>query len=373
MGSGGPRARSTPRGGSPRRASFPPRATVTARLVRCFPVDAESFYADPRIREERGTFDQGQTVGSWSFLDGAGIELRTAVRGLRVRRGRRDRLASILARPRPERGGLVGAFRRAASGGARARRRFARPPGRRFAREIAPRSSVRWPPMSWRSPRRRRATRGGARTVGRPDGVVDSRRSRRAAPMRRRRSGRWPRCCPGPAPPQRTSWPRSLLLAPDRRATHLTRALVRLQHGDEQGARADLAIVADESPAAAALLVGQLQSVLRPFDHWPAREQLQADPTLADLGAGLVRELDEVRAAVGVYATRIGRARAAVQGLIGTAPPRPGCRRSSPRCSLVAPSPCAGRRSPSISATESRARSKSPKSSRPTGSACQRC
>ena len=61
-----------------------------------------------------------------------------------------------------------------------------------------------------------------------------------------------------------------------------------------------------------------MQAVLRPFDNWPAREQLLPDPLLADLGAGIVRELDEVRAAVGVYATRIGRVRAAVQALIGT-------------------------------------------------------
>ena len=109
----------------------------------------------------------------------------------------------------------------------------------------------------------------------------------------------------------------SLLLAPERRATHLTRALVRFQHGDEHGARADFEIVADESPGAAASLAGQLQSALRPFEYWPAREQLEADPMLADLGAGLVRDLEEVRAAVGVYATRIARARAAVQSLIG--------------------------------------------------------
>jgi hypothetical protein len=115
----------------------------------------------------------------------------------------------------------------------------------------------------------------------------------------------------------------SLLLAPERRATHLTRALVRLQRGNEQGARADLAIVADESPEVAASLIGQLQAVLRPFDNWPAREQLLADPALADLGAGLVRELAEVRAAIGVYATRIGRVRAAVQALIGAGAPPP--------------------------------------------------
>ena len=99
----------------------------------------------------------------------------------------------------------------------------------------------------------------------------------------------------------------SLLLAPDRRATHLTRALVRLQHGDEQGARADLAIVADESPGrrGACWSASCSRCCARSTTGLPGSSCMPI-PLLADLGAGLVRELDEVRAAVGVYATRIG-------------------------------------------------------------------
>ncbi|HVV49263.1 MAG TPA: hypothetical protein VHO06_06380, partial [Polyangia bacterium] len=111
----------------------------------------------------------------------------------------------------------------------------------------------------------------------------------------------------------------SLLLAPERRMTHLTRALIRFQHGDEPGARADVETVAAEAPEVAASLTAHLDVALRPFRFWPAREALVPDPALADVGAGVVRELAEVRAAIAVYATRLGRWRSAVQALVGPA------------------------------------------------------
>src|SRR4029079_5015690 len=43
----------------------------------------------------------------------------------------------------------------------------------------------------------------------------------------------------------------SLLLAPERRMTHLTRALLRFQRGDRAGALADADVVADEAADAA--------------------------------------------------------------------------------------------------------------------------
>ena len=116
-----------------------------------------------------------------------------------------------------------------------------------------------------------------------------------------------------------------------------------------------------------------MQTVLRPFDDWPAREHLLPDPSLADLGAGIVRELDEVRAAVGVYATRIGRVRAAVQALIGTGATPVWCRRISLRCSPLGRSRCGGRRSPSISANGEMGEAEVIEESRPTGSAYRPC
>ena len=58
---------------------------------------------------------------------------------------------------------------------------------------------------------------------------------------------------PGTSPAAAELVEASLLLAPERRMTHLTRALIRVQRGDEAGARADAAVVEADSPGAAAV------------------------------------------------------------------------------------------------------------------------
>jgi len=305
--------------------AFSSDGTRHGAFTRRFPTATESPYADQRIREERGTFDHGQAVGLWSFYDAAGVELRTAVRGSPfaeggeagspafapgagqtaegTARGTADdwwALAQSLRAEGRVREGLCAAARAAVRGGDRAA----------LARAVAVEVVALAPALA--------AQRGEAleqsveakvwMILDALVGGADAASAFRALAA----------VLPGASAAAADFVEASLLLAPERQATHLTRALVRLQRGDEQGARADLAIVAAESPDAATMLVGQLQAVLRSFDNWPAREQFLPDPALAELGAGLVRELDEVRAAVGVYATRIGRLRAAVQVLIGT-------------------------------------------------------
>ena len=53
-------------------------------FYRRFP-DAEPCpYADQTIRQERGTYDAGQTTGLWSFLDADGAVVRTVDRGIAV-------------------------------------------------------------------------------------------------------------------------------------------------------------------------------------------------------------------------------------------------------------------------------------------------
>jgi antitoxin component YwqK of YwqJK toxin-antitoxin module len=296
---------------------FSPDGARHGAFIRCFPNEAEVPYADPRFRQERGTFDQGQAVGIWSFLDETGVALRTAVRGLPFAEGG-EASSPAFARAAGQTAEDWWALSRTLRAEGRVREalctaaRAAVREGDRAALEgvVAADVVALAPDLA--------ARRGEAleqsvdlkvwSILDALVGGVDAASSFRALAA----------VLPGASAAAADFVAASLLLAPERRGTHLTQALVRLQHGDEQGARADLAIVADESPDAAALLVGQLESVLRPFDNWPAREQLLADPTLADLGAGLVRERDEVRAVAGVYATRIGRVRAAVQALIGT-------------------------------------------------------
>jgi antitoxin component YwqK of YwqJK toxin-antitoxin module len=297
-----------------------PEGARHGAFVRCFRAGRtqnEGPYADARIREERGTFERGQAVGPWSFLDAAGVELRTAERGVAFAEG--GEAASPAFAPGPGRTAqdwwtlsralrAEGRVREALCAAARAAVRE----GERAALERALAADV-VPLAPALAAQRGEALEHSVevKVWSILDALVcgaDPASAFRALAA----------VLPGVSAAAADFVEASLLLAPERRTIHLTRALVRLQRGDEAGARADLVIVAAESPDAASLLVGQLETVLRPFDDWPAREQLLADPSLAALGAGIVRELDEVRAAIGVYATRIGRVRAAVQALIGT-------------------------------------------------------
>ena len=305
-----------------------PEGARHGAFVRCFragQTENEGPYADPRIREERGTFERGQVVGRWSFLDAAGVELRRADRGVpfaeggesaspafapgvgRAAQGTAEDTAEdwwALSRSLRAEGRVREALCAAARAAVREGDRAALE--RALAADVVPLA----PALA--------AQRGDAlehsvevKVWSILDALVcgaDAASAFRALAA----------VLPGISAAAADFAEASLLLAPERKTIHLTRALVRLQRGDEAGARADLVIVAAESPDTATLLVGQLKTVLRPFDDWPAREQLRPDPSLADLGAGIVRELDEVHAAVGVYATRIGRVRVAVQASIGT-------------------------------------------------------
>ncbi len=285
-------------------------------FLRRFAKDAPGPYADPDIREERGAFEHGQAVGTWTLGGGDGTARRKVERGVAFTAGSERTSPAFAAAPdntaedwralgdslRREgrvREGLCAAARAAARDGDRAALE------RALAAEIAALA----PPLALE----RGETLVKSVEVDVPailDGLVCG-----ADPAWAFRA--LAGVLPGAHPAAADFVTASLLLAPERRLTHLTRALVRFQHGDEPGARADLEIVAVEAPQAAASLVGYMNLGLRPFTFWPAREPLTPDPLLADLGAGLVRGLAEVRSTIAVYATRLGRLRAAVQTLIG--------------------------------------------------------
>ena len=107
----------------------------------------------------------------------------------------------------------------------------------------------------------------------------------------------------------------SLLLAPERRMTHLTRALLRFQRGDRAGALADADVVAGESTDAAESLRSYAEIVFRRFDDWPGRETFAPDPELDGVPIEPAHELDDIRHVIGVYATRLDRARDAIRAL----------------------------------------------------------
>jgi antitoxin component YwqK of YwqJK toxin-antitoxin module len=285
---------------------------------RRFPIGADSPYAQAAIREERGAFDRGQAVGSWTFLDADGAALRTVARGLpfidegeaaspafapggggELTAGDWWALGRTLRAEGRVREGLCVAARAAARDGDRAA----------LERALAADVVALAPSLA--------AQRGDALAQSTEltvasilDGLMTG---ADAASVFRALAA----VLPGASAAALDFVAASLLLAPERTRTHLTRAIIRFQHGDERGARADAEIVATESPDVAASFVSYLQAALRPFTFWPARETLAPDPSLADLGAGVVRDLDAVRAVMAVYATRLGRVRRAVQGLIG--------------------------------------------------------
>ena len=291
-------------------------------FLRRFAADAPGPYADPEIREERGAFERGQVVGTWTFAGAGGEERRVVARGVVFEPGAEQAspafasgagmtahgwraLAASLRGEGRVREGLCAAARAAVRDGDRAGLEGT------LAAEIAALSP--------------------ALALERGEALVQSVEANVPTILDALVTGADPAwvfralavVLPGAHPAAPDFVAASLLLAPERRLTHLTRALIRFQHGDEAGARADVEVVALEAPEAAASLSGHLNLGLRPFAFWPAREPLAPDPELASVGAGLVRELGEVQRVLAVYATRMGRLRAAVRALIGAdaAPP----------------------------------------------------
>jgi antitoxin component YwqK of YwqJK toxin-antitoxin module len=283
-----------------------------AFLRRLSPGEA-SPYADPRIREERGSFDGGQAVGLWTFLDAAGQALRTVARGAPFADG--DSLTSPAFARRAISGWWTEARRLRAEGRVReglcaaARGAVADADREALLRFIAADVVPVTPEVA--------AHRG--------DTLVQSTDATVPSALDGLLLGADPASAfqalaavlPGAHPAAPDFIAASLLLAPERTATHLTRALIRFQLGDEAGARADAAVVEVESPEAAASLRSHMLAAFRNFDFWPAREILVPDPTLAGLPAGVARDLGEVRQVVAVFATRIGRVRAVVRATIG--------------------------------------------------------
>jgi hypothetical protein len=99
--------------------------------------------------------------------------------------------------------------------------------------------------------------------------------------------------------------------------TYLTRALLRFQRGDRTGALADADVVARESAEAADSLRTYASIVFRAFDAWPWRQTFEPDPELDGVALELRHDVEKVRHAIGVYATRLGQLRAAIVALAG--------------------------------------------------------
>jgi hypothetical protein len=269
-----------------------------------------SPYADPRIVEEAGAFQAGQPVGVWQLLDAQGAVVRAVDRGAG---GELSASAAVFAddpaataedwHARAGRWRDEGRVGEALCAWARAAARAGDPAVLGSALEqlvvpLAPAVALERGDLLVRTPDVTLAQIVDGLLVG-ADPVSGLRALAAALPG-----------ISGAALDLVTA---ALLLAPDSAPVHLTRALVRFQHGDQAGVESDLKVVEPAAPDAAAALRATMTVTFRPFDFWPARETLQPDATLDDVGAGVGRDLDEVRQVIAVYATRLQAIRSAIQ------------------------------------------------------------
>jgi len=281
-------------------------------FFRRFSESDPSPYADPRIAQERGAFEAGQATGIWTFLDGDGAVVCTVDRGVAFHDGDDQgssafanaggdwlTQARALAGESRVREALVAAARAALAAGDRAVFDEFR------ARHVVPVTSER--EAQWGDALVQSADANLAAILDALICGVDA-----AAAFRALAS-----VLPGIFPVATELVDAALLLAPERRATHLTRALLRFQHGDLTGALADADVVAGESTEAADSLRSYASLIFRGFDGWPGRHALDRDPALDGVEIALGHGIDDIRHAAGIYATRLGRVRTAVRALVG--------------------------------------------------------
>jgi hypothetical protein len=271
-----------------------------------------SPYADAAIAQKRGAYEAGQAVGQWSFLDSDGAVVRTVERGVAFADGDEARSpafadscddwlarAQALATDGRVREALVAAARAAVA--ARDRAPFDRLRAAHVV-ALAPAREAQWGESIAQS------------TTSTVASILDALISGAdaAAALRALAS-----VLPGSGPAALEMTEASLLLAPERRMTHLTRALLRLQRGDRAGALADADVIAGESAEAAESLRSYAAVAFRAFDEWPGGQVFAPDPELDGVTFEVAHDLDEIQRVAGVYATRLRRVRDAIGALTG--------------------------------------------------------
>jgi hypothetical protein len=281
-------------------------------FYRRFPDGEPGPYADPTIRQERGAYDAGQATGRWTFLDAAGAVVRTVDRGVAVTDGAETRWPVLVdargdwpaqARALAAEGRVREAFVAAARGAVATGDRGGF--DRLRAEHVVPLGPER--EAQWGEALSQAADTSLASVLDALIGGADA-----AAALRALAS-----VLPATGPAAIELVEASLLLAPERRMTHLTRALLRFQRGDRTGALADADVIEGESADAAAQLRSYGAIVFRGLDEWPGRTVPAPDPELAGVALEIAHGADELRHLAAVYATRIARAQAAVRAIAG--------------------------------------------------------
>jgi antitoxin component YwqK of YwqJK toxin-antitoxin module len=271
-------------------------------------------YADPRVREERATFEQGVQVGSLDLLDAGGNVLARVECGARLgadwRRGSpvfdtalddasAERLWAMVETLRDE-----GRVREALGVAGRAAARA----GRREELEALLRAVT--PPLTLEV----RADRGRALLAARDVDVArtldelllgtDAADVYRTLASLAVDTGRAALDLVAAA----------LLLAPERPMTRLTRALARLDVGEPAGALEDAEALAAASPESAEFLRESVRVLYGGFPFRPSAQSLPAPPSDAPEMAP-EQPVAEVQRQIRVYATRLALRRERVRAL----------------------------------------------------------
>ena len=110
----------------------------------------------------------------------------------------------------------------------------------------------------------------------------------------------------------------ALCLDPASVRTHVTRALIRLEQGDIEGALDDAEVVARESEAAAAALRELCRLQFPAFSFWPERDPVTLLPGIETIQ--LDQPLAAIRRVVQLYATRLSAVRAALIARVSAVP-----------------------------------------------------
>jgi antitoxin component YwqK of YwqJK toxin-antitoxin module len=275
----------------------------------------ECPYQDEHIAEEQGAFSHGHPVGRWSFLDASGAIVRAldlgadtleegiaghAVFADEIRSGVEWwQLAQALRTEGRLREALCAAARSAARGGSvEALRALLAETTVALRAEASTQALAGLVDDKGTVPRALDALVGGAdpAAVLRTLASVLKRAPRASADL----------------------VDAAILLAPERRMAHMTRALIRVELGDPEGARADADQVEPEAAEAASFLRTYSRLLFPRFDFWPRREPPES--TLEDLPDVPVQPLEAVRRTIQVYASRLAVVRATLETRVPGAP-----------------------------------------------------
>ena len=287
---------------------------------RRIPADAPRYYADARVRAERGAYEHGHAVGTWTFLADDGAVLHRAERGtafateavatspaFRPRAAGDDAsawwsLAKELRAAGRLREALVAAARAAhRSGDAQAFVAFRA----ELLVPLEPEVSILLGDQLVQNAE--------ATVADILDGLIGG----ADAALAFRALGA---ALPGVGPVALELIEAALLLAPARRLTHMTRALLRFQRADAAGMLTDADALADEAPEVAAQLRDYARVVFRPYDFAPADVALAPEPDPEAFTGEVAQSLEAIHWLVGVYVTRLRQLRAAVATLAGLPP-----------------------------------------------------